>query len=173
MQSSTDVPFDPPFKPQPAAREALVQDRPTLGAMPMAKRGPGLWLMPLVDLVSSSVALAVVAAIAGVAFLPAFPVAPVVLLAVYAVLGVYGMQSTRAEESGGGGILPLGRASGVTPSPASIDMSAMNTRSMPSSSAPSFLKSTAIRTSRSAVVLPSSAVSRSRNASNVPKPFAS
>ena len=68
MQSSTDVSFDPPFKAQAGAREALVQDRPTLGAMPMAKRGPGIWLMPLVDFVSSSVTLAVVAAIAGVAF---------------------------------------------------------------------------------------------------------
>ena len=41
------------------------------------------------------------------------------------------------DESGGGGIFPLGRASGATPSPASIDMSAMKTRSMPSSRAPS------------------------------------
>ena len=90
MQSSTDVPFDPPFKPQANPREALVQDRPTLGAMPMARRGPGLWLLPLVDFVSSSVALAVVAALAGVDFLPAFPVAPVVLLVVYGLLGVYG-----------------------------------------------------------------------------------
>jgi len=102
MQSSTDVPFDPPFKPQANTREALVQDRPTLGAMPMAKRGPGIWLMPLVDFVSSSVTLAVVAAIAGVAFLPAFPIAPVVLLFVYALLGVYGSQSTRTEEGGSG-----------------------------------------------------------------------
>jgi hypothetical protein len=102
MQSSTDVPFDPPFKPQAGTREALVQDRPTLGAMPMAKRGLGLWLLPLIDLVSSSVALAAVAAFAGVAFIPAFPAAPVILLAVYALLGVYGTQSARAEESGAG-----------------------------------------------------------------------
>jgi hypothetical protein len=96
MQSSTDVPFDQPFKPQTSPREALVQDRPTLGAMPMARRGPGIWMVPLVDFVSSSVTLAVVAAIAGVAILPAFPVAPAVLLFVYALLGVYGAQSTRA-----------------------------------------------------------------------------
>lgn len=102
MQSSTDVSFDPPFKPQASTREALVQDRPTLGAMPMAKRGPGLWLLPLIDLVSSSIVLAAVVAFAGVAFLPAFPVAPVILLGVYALLGVYGTQSARAEESGGG-----------------------------------------------------------------------
>jgi hypothetical protein len=102
MQSSTDVPFDPPFKAQPSTREALVQDRPTLGAMPMARRGPGLWLLPLADLVSSSIALAVVAAVAGVAFLPAFPIAPAVLLFIYALLGVYGSQSARAEEKGAG-----------------------------------------------------------------------
>jgi Glycosyl transferase family 2 len=101
MQSS-DVPFDPPFKPQAGTRETLVQDRPTLGAMPMAKRGPGLWLLPLIDLVSSSVALAAIAALAGVAFLPAFPVAPVILLVVYALLGVYGTQSARAGENGAG-----------------------------------------------------------------------
>jgi len=102
MQSSTDVPFDPPFQAQPGPREALVQDRPTLGAMPMARRGPGRWLMPLADLVSSSIVLAIVAALAGVAFLPAFPLAPVALLVIYALLGVYGSQSARAEESGAG-----------------------------------------------------------------------
>jgi len=102
MQSSTDVPFDPTFKPQANPREGLVQDRPTLGAMPMARRGAGLWLLPLVDFLSSTVALAALAAVAGVAFVPAFPVASVVLLAVYALLGVYGTQSARAEESGGG-----------------------------------------------------------------------
>jgi len=102
MQSSTDVSLDRSFQPQTSTREALVQDRPTLGAMPMAKRGPGIWLMPLVDFVSSSAILAVVAAVAGVAFLPAFPVAPAVLLVVYALLGVYGSQSARAEESGPG-----------------------------------------------------------------------
>ncbi len=83
MQSSTDVPFDPPFKPQAATREALVQDRPTLGAMPMAKSGPGMVDSAAADFVSSSVALAVVTALDGVPFLPAFPVAPVVLLVVY------------------------------------------------------------------------------------------
>lgn len=97
MQSSTDVPFDRPFQPAPTAREALVQDRPTLGAMPMARRGPGLWLLPAVDLLSSSVALAAVVALAGVAFLPAFPVAPVILVLVYALLGVYGARSARDE----------------------------------------------------------------------------
>lgn len=102
MQSSTELPFDPPFQPQPATKEALVQDRPTLGAMPMAKRGPATWLLPLVDFVSSTLALAAVAGLAGADYLPAFPVAPVVLLVVYALLGVYGNQSARAEEKGSG-----------------------------------------------------------------------
>jgi hypothetical protein len=101
MQSSTDVPFDRRFQPVPAAKEALVQDRPTLGAMPMARRGPSFWLLPLVDLVSSSVALAAVAALAGVAFLPAFPVAPLILVAVYALLGVYGSRNARDEGGAG------------------------------------------------------------------------
>jgi hypothetical protein len=102
MNSSTDVSFDSPFPAQSTTREALVQDRPTLGAMPMAKRGPGRWLLPLADFVSSSVVLAVAAALAGVAFLPAFPVAPIALCLIYLLLGVYGSGSRRAEERGSG-----------------------------------------------------------------------
>lgn len=68
----------------------------------MARRGPGIWLLPLVDFVSSSVALAVVVALAGVAFAPAFPVAPLVLVLVYGLLGVYGMTSARGEEEARG-----------------------------------------------------------------------
>ena len=102
MHSSTDVPLDSPFPPQASSREALVQDRPTLGAMPMAKRGPGLWLLPVVDFVSSSIVLAVVAALGGVAFIPAFPVSSAILVFVYALLGVYGSSSARAEEGARG-----------------------------------------------------------------------
>lgn len=101
MHSSTDLPLDRRFPSPASTREALVQDRPALGAMPMANRGPGVWLLPLIDFVSSSVALAAVTALAGIDFLPAFPVAPVVLLAVYALLGVYGTQSPREEGAGG------------------------------------------------------------------------
>ncbi|HEX5527340.1 MAG TPA: glycosyltransferase [Solirubrobacterales bacterium] len=100
MHSSTDLPLDGAFQPQPSAREALVQDRPTLGAMPMARRSATLWFLPTVDLLSSSVALAVVALAAHSSLFPAFPVAPLVLVAVYALLGVYG--STRPEELGAG-----------------------------------------------------------------------
>jgi hypothetical protein len=102
MQSSTDVPLDRPFRSQSAPREALVQDRPTLGAMPMVRRGPGLWLLPLIDFASSSAVLAVVAALAGVSVVPAFPVAPAILLVVYGLLGMYGAQSARGRENGAG-----------------------------------------------------------------------
>jgi len=102
MHSSSDLPLDRRFQPQPSAREALVQDRPTLGAMPIARRGAALWLLPAADFVSSSVALAVVAVIAGVAFVPAFPVAPVILVGVYLGLGVYGTQSERGADGGAG-----------------------------------------------------------------------
>jgi hypothetical protein len=102
MQSSTDLPLNRPFQPQPTAQEALVQDRPTLGAMPMARRGPALWLLPAVDFVSSAAVLATVAALAGVALLPAFPAASIVLVVVYALLGVYGSRSEHADEGGTG-----------------------------------------------------------------------
>jgi len=102
MHSSSDLPLDRRFQPQPSSREALVQDRPTLGAMPMARRGPALWFLPAVDFVSSSLVLAAVAAIAGVAFLPAFPIAPAILVGAYLLLGVYGAQSERGAEGGAG-----------------------------------------------------------------------
>jgi hypothetical protein len=100
MHSSTDLPLERRFGPQPSTREALVQDRPTLGAMPMARRGPALWFLPAIDLLSSSAALGVVVALAGVGFLPAFPVAPLLLVVVYSLLGVYG--SVRGDEAGAG-----------------------------------------------------------------------
>jgi hypothetical protein len=102
MHSSTDVPLDSPFQPQASTREALVQDRPTLGAMPMARRGPGLWLLPLADFLSSSIALAVVTAFDGVRFIPAFPISSLILVLVYGLLGVYGSASARAEEGARG-----------------------------------------------------------------------
>src|ERR671920_706491 len=100
MHSSTDLPLDRRFQPQPSTREVLVQDRPTLGTMPMARRGPGFWLLPLIDFLSSAGALAAVVALEGVAFLPAFPVAPAILVAVYTLLGIYG-SSPRTEGGAG------------------------------------------------------------------------
>ena len=92
MHSSTDVPLDHGF-PAPVRRtEALVQDRPTLGTMPRAQRGIGWWLLPVVDLISSSVALTAVALASGAGVFPALPLAPLLLVIVYGVLGVYGAQ---------------------------------------------------------------------------------
>jgi hypothetical protein len=70
--------------------------------MPMAHHGPSLWLLPLVDFLSSSVALAVVVVLGSNAFVPAFPVAPLVLVVVYCLLGIYGSQSAHAKEAGAG-----------------------------------------------------------------------
>lgn len=96
MQSSTDFPLDNTFSSVESRRGALVQDRPTLGSLPRARRGLGWWLPPAVDLLSSSVALVAVALIAGAAVFPAFPIAPLVLVALNAILGVYGASASRS-----------------------------------------------------------------------------
>ena len=96
MQSSTDFPLDNTFPSVESRRGALVQDRPTLGSLPRARRGLGWWLPPIVDLLSSSVALVAVALIAGAAVFPAFPIAPLVLVALNALLGVYGASASRS-----------------------------------------------------------------------------
>jgi hypothetical protein len=105
MQSSTDFSLDSAF---PAAAEsrrgALVQDRPTLGSLPRARRGLGWWLPPVVDLVSSSVALAAVTLIAGMAVFPAFPIAPLLLVAVNGMLGVYGANAPKSACGGEDGM---------------------------------------------------------------------
>lgn len=95
MHSSTDLPLDRTFPGSETRRGALVQDRPTLGSLPRTRRGLGWWLPPAVDLLSSSVALAVVALLAGVAVFPAFPVAPLLLIVLNGVLGVYGASASR------------------------------------------------------------------------------
>ena len=95
MHSSTDLPLDRRFPSSEPRRGALVQDRPTLGSLPRARRSLGWWLPPLVDLVSSSVALAIVAAVAGTPVFPALPVAPLLFIIVNSVLGVYGANPSR------------------------------------------------------------------------------
>ncbi len=90
MQSSTDFPLDNTFPSVESRRGALVQDRPTLGSLPRARRGLGWWLPPAVDLLSSSVALVAVTLLAGVAVFPAFPIAPLLLVVLNSILGVYG-----------------------------------------------------------------------------------
>src|SRR3954452_15339535 len=95
MHSSTDLPLDRTFSTGAPQRAALVQDRPTLGSLPRARRSLGWWLPPVVDLFSSSVALIAVALIAGVGAFPAFPVAPLLLIVLYGVLGVYGANGSK------------------------------------------------------------------------------
>jgi Glycosyl transferase family 2 len=104
MHSSTDVPLDHGF-PAPVRRnEALVQDRPTLGTMPRARRGIGWWLLPAVDLISSSIALTAVALTSGADVFPALPLSPLLLVIVYGVLGVYGAQPNKGTLGGGDGM---------------------------------------------------------------------
>jgi hypothetical protein len=95
MHSSPDLPLDRTFSTGVPQRGALVQDRPTLGSLPRARRSLGWWLPPVVDLISSSVALVVVALAAGVAVFPALPVAPLLLVLVNGVLGVYGANASK------------------------------------------------------------------------------
>lgn len=76
--------------PEAGRKEALVQDRPTLGNMPRARRGIGWWLLPAIDLLSSSAVLIAVTVVAGEPTFPAFPIAPLLLVIVYGILGVYG-----------------------------------------------------------------------------------
>jgi hypothetical protein len=100
MNPSTDLSLDRPFPARALRREALVQDRPTLGSMPRAKRSIGWWLLPVVDFLSSSAVLAAVLLLTGSKLFPALPVAPLLLIAVYGVLGVYGASSSRGGEDG-------------------------------------------------------------------------
>jgi hypothetical protein len=90
--------------PEPTpGREAVVQDRPTLGSLPRARRRPERWLVPTIDFVSSSLVLTIVALLDGAAVFPALPIAPLVLLGLYGILGVYGAQPSSqvlGEEDG-------------------------------------------------------------------------
>jgi hypothetical protein len=95
MHSSADLPLDTPISSAGTRREAVVQDRPTLGSLPRAKRGLGWWLVPLLDLLASSVALSAVVAFSGTQPFPALPVAPLLLVVVYSILGVYGARPSR------------------------------------------------------------------------------
>jgi hypothetical protein len=104
MPTSSDLPLNPPFQSRPARQEAVVQDRPTLGAMPLARRGAGWWLLPGIDFVSSSAVLALIAILSGTSVVPALPVAPLVLVLVYSFLGVYGANPSGSALSSADGI---------------------------------------------------------------------
>jgi hypothetical protein len=68
--------------------------------MPRTRRGVGWWLVPLVDLASSSIALTVVALLTGTDLFPALPLAPLLLVGVYGALGVYGSSPSRNGDDG-------------------------------------------------------------------------
>jgi Glycosyl transferase family 2 len=72
--------------------------------MPRTSRGIGWWLLPLIDLASSSVALTVVALASGDSLFPALPLAPLLLVLVYGALGVYGAQPSRDALGSEGGM---------------------------------------------------------------------
>ncbi len=98
MKPFTDLPLDRPFTERPQRREAIVQDRPTLGSMPRTSRGIGWWLLPAIDLVSSSLTLALVALATDSSPFPALLIAPLLLVIVYGVLGVYGTNPSRSDD---------------------------------------------------------------------------
>jgi hypothetical protein len=95
-----DFPIEHPLAAHGQGRETVVQDRPTLGTMPRARRGASWWLLPAIDLVSALVALTAVVAAEGASLLPALPVAPLVLVGVYGALGVYGSHPSRGAVGG-------------------------------------------------------------------------
>ena len=100
---STDLPLDPPFPGSAGRREAVVQNRPTLGSLPRTRRGLGWWLLPAIDLLAACTALMAIALANDSQLFPALPVAPLLLIAVNGALGVYGARPSRGtlgEESG-------------------------------------------------------------------------
>jgi hypothetical protein len=107
VPSATDLPLIRPFTGG-SRREAVVQERPTLGTMPQARRGRGRWLPPAIDLLCSTAALLAVVAVAGADLFPAFPVAPLLFVVVNAALGGYGGRAGRGGlESEDGMAWPL------------------------------------------------------------------
>lgn len=68
--------------------------------MPLARRGPAWWLLPVIDLACSAAALTFVTIVGNVSLFPALPVAPLLLVLVYGTLGIYGPHSSRGTFSG-------------------------------------------------------------------------
>jgi Glycosyl transferase family 2 len=101
MQPPLEIPIEQRVSAVP--HEALVQDRPTIGSMPMARHGLGWGLLPVIDFACSSLALLGVTLIARVDVFPALPVAPLLLVLVYGLLGVYGARPGRGAIGAEGG----------------------------------------------------------------------
>jgi hypothetical protein len=107
MQPPFDIPVKQPVSAIP--HEALVQDRPTLASMPLARRGIGWWLLPFIDFACSSLALLAVALIARTDAIPAWPIAPLLLLVIHGLLGVYGARPDSGLIGEGGAGWPVMR----------------------------------------------------------------
>ena len=111
--SPTDISLDMGRIPAEsgATEVAVVQQRPTLGSLPRARRGRSAWVLSAVDFVASALALAAVVYTADAPALPAVAVAPLLLVGLSWALGVY----RRADQplvtwgSGGRGLPSMGR----------------------------------------------------------------
>jgi Glycosyl transferase family 2 len=104
MHSPAELFLDRPLRNGTPRREAVVQDRPTLGSLPRARRGLGWWVLPGIDLLAASAALVAIALAEGTSLFPALPVAPLLLIAVNGALGVYGAKPPKGALSGEGGM---------------------------------------------------------------------
>jgi hypothetical protein len=104
MHSPTDLPLDRPLQSRPLRREAVVQDRPTLGTLPPARRSLGWWLLPCIDLLASCISLVAVALTDTVPMFPALLVAPLLLIMVNGALGVYGARPSKGVLGGESGM---------------------------------------------------------------------
>jgi Glycosyl transferase family 2 len=95
MPSSANVSIDRPIPASVPRREAVVQDRPSLGNLPRTKRGMGWWLLPGIDLLASCAALLAIVLANGTPLFPALPLAPLLLIVANSALGVYGPRPSR------------------------------------------------------------------------------
>ncbi|HEX4308007.1 MAG TPA: glycosyltransferase family 2 protein [Solirubrobacterales bacterium] len=95
-----------PVRPEASAvedqHELIVHDRPTLAGMRHTNGLSSWWLLPIVDLVFSSLTLVLVFGIAGVSIYPALPIAPIVCVVAYGALGVYGRDTVLRGHRGEG-----------------------------------------------------------------------
>jgi hypothetical protein len=90
-------------------RDALVQDRPTLGGLPRARGGQDRLLAPSVDFAAAFVALALVALATGDYLLPALVLSPLLLLALNGTLGVYAKRSRSGLGGNSSAAVPIMR----------------------------------------------------------------
>ena len=104
MRPTAELPVDRPLPEPSKRREAIVQDRPTLGSLPRTRRGAGWWLLPAIDLIAAVLALIGVALASNENIFPALPVSALLLVGVNGALGVYGSRPTRGVFGGENGM---------------------------------------------------------------------